>query len=69
MNAQIHNIEEEERKINKSNNMIMQPHHSLMKAYIITTPRKCLYVSLFIIYELCTQSKWEKENTKRRKGS
>ena len=69
MNAQVHHIEGEERKINKSSNMIMQPHHSLMKVYIITTPAKCLYASLFIIYELCVQIKCEKGNTKRREGS
>ena len=68
MNAQVHHREGEERKIYESNNMIMKPHHSLMKAYIITTPVKCMYASLFIIYLLYVQSKWEKENTKRRKG-
>ena len=35
----------------------------------MTTPVKCLYASLFIIYELCGQSKWENGNTKRREGS
>ena len=49
VNAQVHHIEGEERKINKSNNIIMQPHHSLMKIYIVTTPVKCLYLTLFII--------------------
>ena len=49
VNAQVNHIEGKERKINKSNNIIMQPHHSLMKIYIITTPVKCLYLPLFII--------------------
>ena len=55
MNPQVHQIEGEERKIHKSNNMIMQPHHSLMKVYIITTPLKCstLYVPVFITHYLC----------------
>ena len=69
MNVQVHHIEGEERKINKSNNMIMEPHFSVIKVYIITTPAKCLYASLLIIYELCVQSKSEKNNTKRREGS
>jgi len=51
VNAQVNHIEDQ-RKINKSNNMIMQPHHSLMKVYIITTLVKCstLYVPLFITH-------------------
>ena len=32
VNAQVHHIEGQERKINKSNNMTIQPHHSLMRS-------------------------------------
>ena len=66
MNTQVHHKEGEERKINKSNNMIMELHHSLHHHNTIV---KCLYASLFIIYYLCVQSKWENGNTKRREGS
>jgi len=52
VNPQVHHIEGQERKIKKSNNMIMYPHHSLLKVYIILTPVKCstLYVPLFITH-------------------
>jgi len=73
VNAQVHHIEGQERKINKSNNMIMQSHHSLMKVYIITTQVKCstlvrttVYYTLVVCYH--AQSKRETGN-KRREGS
>ena len=73
MNAQVDHIEGEERKINKSNNMIMKPHHRLRKVYTITIPVKCLYARITVYYTLVVcyhaQSKWEKGNTKRREGS
>ena len=69
MNSQVHHIEGQERKINKSNHMIMQPHHSLIKVYIISTPVKCsiLYVSYTLAVCYDAQSKRSKENKKRRK--
>jgi len=52
VNPQVHHIKGQERNINKSNNMIMKPHHSVMKVYTISTPVKCstLYIPLFITH-------------------
>ena len=57
MNAQVYHIEGQERKIKKSNNMIMQPHHS-MYHYLLHT--------IVVCYN--AQSKWKKGNKKRREG-
>ena len=54
MNAQVYHIEGQERKIKKSNNMIMQPHHSVMKVCILhNNSCSTLYVPLFITHYLC----------------
>ena len=52
MNAQDYHIEGQERKIKKSNNMIMQPHHSLMKVCILHNSKMFNFVRTTIYYTL-----------------
>ena len=66
MNAQVYHIEGQERKIKKSNNMTLQPHHSLMKVSILHNNSKIFnFVRTTIYYTLAVFYNVRRKGIKR----